>query len=80
MKQYLIYHDGEYQYVDNWDALIVELKTLCFKWCLSDYQGPPWESLFKECLEEKDFGSIATIYEMEGSPACKDEVTLHLIM
>ena len=80
MKQYLIYHGGEYEEVDNWDELIVELKTLCFKWCLSDYEGPCWESLFEMCLGEKDFGSIATVYEMVGSPACKDNITLSLIM
>ena len=82
MKQYILYNPNteEIKYFDNWDMLIVELKALCLKWCSFDYEGPCWESLFEMCLGEKDFHSIASVYEMTGSLVHKDDLTLRFIM
>jgi len=65
MKSYFIKFDnGILKEYEEYESVLIELKALTLKWCLSpDYSGKSWEELYQWCLENKNFGDIAQVYE-----------------
>ena len=64
-KEYIICTDWNHlKILETWNEVLNELKALTFRWCLDEnYEGEPHEELFEECLKNKDFGDIASVYE-----------------
>lgn len=52
--------------VEGYGEVINILRKSTAWWCADeDYEGEDFETLFQECLENKDFGDIAQVYEMD---------------
>ena len=52
--------------VEKYEEVISLLRKNTAFWCADEnYQGEDFETLFQECLETRDFGDIAQVYEVD---------------
>lgn len=52
--------------IRSWEDVEKRLREATMVWCDdSCYNGPPWEELYKEGLQIKDFGDIAQVYTID---------------
>lgn len=55
----------------DYDEVLNLLRKYTAFWCAdSNYEGEDFETLFKECLENKDFGDIAQVFEIDTYFLC----------
>lgn len=51
--------------VEKYEEVVSLLRKNTAFWCADEnYQGEDFETLFQKCLENKDFGDIAQVYEV----------------
>lgn len=62
---YLIRNSFGLKEVGKYEEVMNILRKYTAYWCADkDYHGKNFETLFKTCLENKDFGDIAQVYEV----------------
>lgn len=63
---YLIRNGFGLKEVEKYEEVINILRKYTASWCADkDYHGEDFETLFQNCLENKDFGDIAQVYEID---------------
>lgn len=62
---------------ESYDEMLDLLRKSTAVWCAdSNYEGEDFETLFKECLEIKDFGDIAQVFEIDTYFLCGNEAKI----
>ena len=52
--------------VEKYEEVVSLLRKNTAFWCADEnYQGEDFETLFQKCLENKDFGDIVQVYEVD---------------
>lgn len=52
--------------VEKYEEVISLLRKSTAAWCADeDWKGEDFETLYQECLENKDFGDIAQVYKVD---------------
>lgn len=62
---YLLRKNGQFELIEEKEAMLRRLRAITFEWCDSpSYIGEDFESLYQECLTNKNFGDIAEVYKI----------------
>lgn len=62
---YLLRNNGQFELIEEKEVMLRRLRAITFEWCDSpSYVGKDFESLYQECLTNKNFGDIAEVYKI----------------
>lgn len=63
--KYLVLHKDKFEMMDDLQSVLVEALVATFEWCNSpNYRGDDWRDLYKECVNDSNFGDIITVFEV----------------
>ena len=63
--RFLVLHKDKFETMDNLQEVQTKALVATFEWCQDPaYEGEDWLALYKECMEDADFGDIIKAYEI----------------
>ena len=64
--RYLVLNKDKFEMMDNLQDVQTKALVATFEWCQDPaYEGDDWRELYKECMENADFGDIIKVYEIK---------------
>lgn len=64
--KYLVLNKDTFEMMDDLSDVQTKALVATFEWCQNPaYVGDDWHELYKECMEDKNFGDIIKAYEIK---------------
>lgn len=63
--EYLVLYKDKCETMNDFQDVLTKALVATFDWCNSpNYTGDDWKDLYKECVNDSNFGDIITVFEI----------------